>query len=264
MKSLEPGHSSSAPTAVSSAREKAEPPRKPARPPAGKKAPGGSWSARLKGKTRTLIALLVLTVAVVIGFHRPILYWMGQRLVVRDVVHRADAIVVLAGEKGERVDHGVDLLRKGYAPLLVMSGGPSEAGVPLARLMKEQAERAGVPAASIVTEDESLDTGEDARYTLRLARQRGWRSIILVTSPYHARRALKLFRAVYAPAGIEVVSCPVERSWFSAAGWWTRKKDCKAVLMEYAKGAWYSVSSLSTADSEPPAKAGESSPAASP
>ena len=202
----------------------------------------------------------MLTTAVVIGFHRPVLYWMGQRLVVRDVLHRADAIVVLAGEKGERVDQGVDLLRKGYAPLLVMSGGPSEAGVPLARLMKEQAERAGVSAASILTEDESLDTGENARYTLRLARQRGWHSIILVTSPYHARRALKLFRAVYAPASIEVVSSPVERSSFSAVGWWTRKQDCKVVLMEYAKSVWYTVSSLSTADSESPAKAASPSP----
>ena len=36
---------------------------------------------------------------------------------------RADAVIVLSGSKGERLDGALELVRKGIAPVLVISGG---------------------------------------------------------------------------------------------------------------------------------------------
>lgn len=207
----------------------------------GKLADTRSWWRRLPG---IILGVAIVLAVVAVGFHRSLLEWSAARLCVEDPLRKADAIVVLAGERGERVREGVALLRQGWAPRLLMSGGPSEADVPLADIMRDQALREGVPAAAILVQERSVDTGEDARFSLEMARAHGWKRVILVTSPYHARRAAWLFHEVFAPAGIEVLNNPVRQSWFSPKGWWTRKSDCKVVLMEYMKSAWYAVSWL--------------------
>ena len=43
-----------------------------------------------------------------------------------DPVEQADAVVVLAGGHGERLERGLDLVRNGVAPTLVLSFGPPE------------------------------------------------------------------------------------------------------------------------------------------
>jgi uncharacterized SAM-binding protein YcdF (DUF218 family) len=190
---------------------------------------------------RVALALGVLLTALAAGFYPTLLTWMATRLAVVDPLQHADAIVVLAGESGERVVEGVHLWREGWAPLIVMSGGLGEGNVTLAELMRRQAVSLGVDEHHIVVQDRSTDTGEDARYVAQLARQRGFHRVLLVTSPYHARRALWLFRRELAGTGIEVVSRPVRASWFRTSAWWTRKADRKVVLMEYLKEVWYVV-----------------------
>lgn len=142
---------------------------------------------------------------------------------------RADAIVVLGaavrapGEPGpamrRRVAHAVTAWRDGRAPTLVLSGGivgtpPSEAEV-MADLVRAE----GIAKDCLVLEDRSRNTFENALYTGRIMRERGWRRIILVTDPFHMPRAVFTFRRL----GLSVVGDAVRhrgaatrREWYGA------------------------------------------------
>jgi uncharacterized SAM-binding protein YcdF (DUF218 family) len=123
---------------------------------------------------------------------------------------RFDAIVVLAGgafSKGnlrpttqltsfsmERTLCGIDLFVKGLAPRLVFVGGrssQSDPGLIEAVEMKRFAERLGIPTESIVVDDRSRNTYENAVEARRLL---GDASVLLVTSAFHMPRAVGLFR----------------------------------------------------------------------
>lgn len=203
----------------------------------------------MKLKRWVLVPALALFLIVIV-FHPMFLTIMAQILEVREPLETCDCIVVLAGERGERVREAVALYHEGYAPVLLMSGGPSEANIPLAELMRAQALKEGVPEKNILLETRSLDTGEDALFTKEIILKKGFRSILLVTSPYHSRRALMIFRKVYAGCGVKIVSFPVRKSWFRVKEWWRRKKDTKVVLQEYSKLLWYLLSSKSLQPSE--------------
>ncbi|MBI3947736.1 MAG: YdcF family protein [Armatimonadetes bacterium] len=53
---------------------------------------------------------------------------------------------------------------------------------------------AGVPGAALVLEDRGRSTAESARLCARILRERGWRTALLVSDPWHLPRAARLFR----------------------------------------------------------------------
>lgn len=149
-----------------------------------------------------MLAALLLTMLALASCGVP-----GRELFLPAVpLQRADAIVVLgnrppleggevAPETERRVRRGVELYERGLAPIVIVTGGsvrPTEAEV-MARL----AEELGVPAEAIVREDRARDTPENARLSIEaLCEGRSDCSprVIVVSSPYHLRRAVELFR----------------------------------------------------------------------
>ena len=101
----------------------------------------------------------------------------------------ADAIVVLSGGRGHRLDEGVRLWNAGVGRTLVVSDGNApgwDAGNRLCR-------RARV----VCFHPEPYSTQGEARWLGREARRRGWDSVVVVTSTYHLRRARMIFRRCY-------------------------------------------------------------------
>lgn len=151
----------------------------------------------------------------------------------------ADVIVVLAGEETERVEYGVRLFKDGWArkDKIILAGGPLVWKYTWASLMKEHAISLGVPKDSILLEDKSKNTEEDAHFTKKVLNKYKYRSCILVTSPYHSRRAYTLFKKIMGNK-ILVISAPCEASWFRFDEWWKRRNDRAKVLEEYSKFIW--------------------------
>ncbi|MFO8056204.1 MAG: YdcF family protein [bacterium] len=124
----------------------------------------------------------------------------------------ADAIVVLGygppvDESGEvnpelrrRVEKGVELYRRDLAPVMIMTGGNTYKDFYESEVMKEVAVSMGVPEEAVICEREAESTIGNAGYTSRIMEERGMESCIVVSSPYHLKRAAELFRA----AGLEV------------------------------------------------------------
>jgi uncharacterized SAM-binding protein YcdF (DUF218 family) len=103
----------------------------------------------------------------------------------------ADAIVVLAGGSGERLAKGLAVAREGYAPTLVASAGP------------DWLCNASQPFSVICFSPNPNNTRGEAEAIGRLARERHWTRLILVTSTYHVTRARLLLDRCY-PGSVAV------------------------------------------------------------
>jgi uncharacterized SAM-binding protein YcdF (DUF218 family) len=158
-------------------------------------------------------------------------------LVVDDPLATADAVVVLAGDPGyERTTTAASLLRSGRGHLLVLTGGESGPG-DSARSLRDVAVALGVPPDRVRMEEASRSTREEFVALSPILRAEGIRSIIVVTSPYHERRALLTARR--ALAGIKVHIRGAAPSAWTPRGWWRTGGSRRIVMTEYAKLTYY-------------------------
>jgi len=99
----------------------------------------------------------------------------------------ADAVVVLAGDAGDRLRGGIALVRAGVAPVLVLDGQPDTDAV--AALCHSPQ-----PFEVVCLGPDPDSTRTEARAAGRLAAERGWTHLLVVTSRFHVTRAGVLFR----------------------------------------------------------------------
>ena len=93
----------------------------------------------------------------------------------------------------ERVVAAAALWRAGGAPLVIATGGRTQgARRAEAEVMAEALAAAGVP--EVLVEDAAMTTRDNARHVAALLAPRGLARVWLVTQPFHARRAVRLFR----------------------------------------------------------------------
>src|SRR5467141_3293412 len=164
-----------------------------------------------------------------------VLVGVGHWLDITDPLAKADAIVAISGDTGARANTAIALWKQGYAPLLIFSGGSSDPeSVASAELMKRTAVAAGVPANAIAVEGASA-TEENAARVAEVMKARGLVSAILVTSPYHQRRAAILFEREFGRAALTFRNHPADdRSWDPTL-WWTSDPSRTLTLIELAK-----------------------------
>ncbi|MBU0686430.1 MAG: YdcF family protein [Candidatus Margulisbacteria bacterium] len=183
-----------------------------------------------------LIGLIVIVV--LFSFKTSILQGLSSFLVIAHPLEKADAIVVLGGENGERVYSASNLYKKGYAPLIILTGGNLAWRLSEVDVMKKQALFYGIPASKIITENKSLSTLENAKFIMPILKERGIEKIILVTSPYHMRRAYQTFNKQLRKEKIDVIAAPVPPNKYTTYNpnrWWERHEDKQFVIMEYIK-----------------------------
>lgn len=185
------------------------------------------------GRLRRAAAAAALLLALAAVFTDAPARW----LVTRDPPRRADAVIVLAGDPDyERTKTGARLVLDGQARLLVLTGGEPGPG-DSAQSLRDVALRAGVPAARIRLEQVSHGTHESLEAVRTILEQEGVRRAIVVTSPYHQRRAA--WAARRSLHGIEILSQPAEPAAWKPEGWWKTARGRSIVLDEYAKLVYY-------------------------
>lgn len=146
---------------------------------------------------------------------------------------RADAIVVLTGGKG-RAEEGLSLLRQGRADLLILSGVNEDADAGsiffYSRLVEKE-------HGKIVLDKRSRSTYENAAVVSGLIRERGIKSIVLITSGYHMKRADFIFRHVTAP-DVVIYNYVASTPNFDVNRWWAGG-SLMLVMVEFLKYLWY-------------------------
>lgn len=120
----------------------------------------------------------------------------------------------------DRIWVGARLFKLGKAPQVLLTGG-SDRSVSVtseAVAMKELILDMGVPESSIILEENSRNTRENAFNSARLLKEMGLTRVLLVTSALHMHRAMALFEAT----GLDVMPVPADheaRHRFSGVDW---------------------------------------------
>lgn len=218
---------------------------------AGKENEAAGWEERLRrlyarARRRTAQVLAAGVAVYLLLFYTPLLWWVAAPLTVSAPAGNADAIVVFAGGVGEsgkagaglqeRVSQAVALYQSGLAPRVIFSSGYVFT-LKEGEIMKAVAVANGVPADAILLEERAANTFQNVDYTNRILADHGWRRILLVSSPYHMRRALLTWHAV-AP-DVRVTPTPVPQSEFYASEWGASFDQIRGILFEYAAIASY-------------------------
>jgi uncharacterized SAM-binding protein YcdF (DUF218 family) len=142
---------------------------------------------------------------------------------------------VLAGDfTGSRIITAGQLIRQGYAPKALVSGPYGVYGYYESELAIGFAEKRGFPASYFDSfPHHALSTREEAAAIATELRRRAARTVLLVTSNYHTRRAGKLFRAAAPELTFVVIAAPDE--YFSPHGWWRGRQGRKTFAIEWMK-----------------------------
>jgi uncharacterized SAM-binding protein YcdF (DUF218 family) len=192
---------------------------------------GSPEQRRLRWGSVWAAALVLFTFAVVFR-DAP-----ARFLVVEDPPEVVDAVVVLAGDPSyERTTYAAGLVLAGQAKWLVVTGGEPGPGDSAASL-RARAIALGVPPSAILSEESSSGTWESLVNLRPVLERAGIRSVALVTSPYHQRRASRVARRVW-PV-MRVVCRPARPSFWSPEGWWRSSRSRRVVLNEWLKLAGY-------------------------
>ena len=149
-------------------------------------------------------------------------------LCVADAPHKAEAIVLLGGEDGSREEKVVELFKAGWAPLVIISGD--------LRSRRDSLIHLGIPAQSILVDDQAKNTAENAFFTIRLLRAHNCHSALIVTSWFHTRRAGNCF--FHYGRDLSFYLQPTYQSAAVAKDWGPHHP---AILWEYPKNLWYMV-----------------------
>jgi len=95
----------------------------------------------------------------------------------------------------------------------------------------------GVPRDALLISDQSVGSlFEEAELVKKVVEDRGYRSIIVITSPTHSRRAWLTFRRVFrGNENIRILMTPTTYSNFKPEDWWKKGPYSQEVIAEYGK-----------------------------
>ena len=164
--------------------------------------------------------LAIILTALVVGF--VLLVGVGFYLSPQNNPDKADAIVVVSGgQTTSRAEKGIDLYKQGYAPKIIFSGAALDDGPSNAFAMRDQALASGVPASNIYIDEKSQNTYENAVNSKVILQSLAASKIILVTSPYHQRRANQTFESVLGK-DYQLIGVSAFDDRWSKSQWWRR------------------------------------------
>jgi len=198
--------------------------------------------------TRRVIKILLL---VIVAWF--VVAWIAARaLIVSADLPQADAIVVLSGSSTyiERTHKAADLYNQGRAPLVVLTDDNTRGGWSSAQQRNpyfverahEELVKQGVPPTQItVAPGLAEGTHEEALLVRDYVVARGLRTILIVTSAYHSRRALRSLRQAFDDAGMTlgIVTAPTGWQTPGPAFWWLHYEGWRSVAGEYVKLIYY-------------------------
>ncbi|MDQ1456124.1 MAG: hypothetical protein QOH28_1744 [Actinomycetota bacterium] len=151
--------------------------------------------------------------------------WLAAR---RDDARPSDAIIVLGAAEFDgrpskilaaRLDHAIDLYRRGIAPVVVVTGGRqpgdrfTEASVGASYLHDHQ-----VPERAILRETTGRSSWQSLAAAARFLKQRNLMRVVLVSDPYHSARVEDVAHDV----GLQAATSPTRTSPIKGAGEWRR------------------------------------------
>ncbi len=191
-----------------------------------------SMKGNARAKRIWLLVALVVVCVVVFAVH-------AGRLLVVDAPERSDVILVLAGETNLRPVRALALLDQGYARRVVIdvpraariyNSTEVELAQKYIQTLPQAASIEVCPIDGLSTRDESHDAERC------LAHEPGNR-ILIVTSDFHTRRALSIFRHEIRDKSFSVAASRDDASF--GVDWWKHRQWAKFFFDEWLRVLWW-------------------------
>jgi uncharacterized SAM-binding protein YcdF (DUF218 family) len=176
------------------------------------------------------VIMLILAVGGFVLLQPPILGMVWPRLLMVNVpLEKADCLILLGGEQDARPVVTARLYASGVAPLIFITGSGDNSANKRALLDR------GIPSSAIKVEPLARSTLMNARLLRPMLEAEGIRSALIITSPFHTRRALAVFRHEIPSVRFGIVDARRE--------YWATRQGIKgfnaSVIAEFGKTAYY-------------------------
>jgi uncharacterized SAM-binding protein YcdF (DUF218 family) len=185
---------------------------------------------------------VALALAVLATF---VVRYAGDALVMSEHVGEPDAIVVLASHEWERLPVAADIARQ-YPAARVVLTQPAEVTEHNCFDCSTRVNRltaAGVNRDRVTVLPQGVtNTYDEAKAAAAFVGREHVDRVVVVTSPYHGRRALATFRHLFKSAGVEAhVGLASPSSHADPRRWWLRSYDREYVAYEWAGIVYYAI-----------------------
>lgn len=163
----------------------------------------------------------------------------AARFLVVDEPTKSDAIVVLAGETNVRPARALELLRLGFAPRVFLDAETRDLIYDQRLTDIAQKYLNGLPETNRVSVCPivGFSTNAEADDVERCLQPLGAHRVLIVTSDYHTRRALLIFRHRLPQYQFNAAAARNPQQFGDA--WWTRREWAKVTFDEWSKMLWW-------------------------
>ena len=161
------------------------------------------------------------------------------RMLVVDAPEKSDLILVLAGEADYRPKQGLRLLDQGYGRVLILNV-PAAAriyGFSETELAQKEIQPLSEAPLVRVCPITGLSTKEEAHDAAECMGGLTGKRVLLVTSEYHTRRALSIFRHEVRDRAFSV-SAVYDETQFGVR-WWQHRQWAKTFVDEWLRVLWW-------------------------
>jgi uncharacterized SAM-binding protein YcdF (DUF218 family) len=177
---------------------------------------------------------------------------LANYLIISRPLERPEALIVLSGSSQyvERCRKAAELYRERNISLIYLTNDGELSGwsvadqrnVPFLELERRELVENGVLNDSIRVLDGTVKgTDDEAKTMATEAKAQGLKSVLIVTSPYHTRRAYRAFERMFVESGtqIGIEHAPLNYEQPSPYIWWLSLRGWQLVGGEYVKSAVY-------------------------
>jgi DUF218 domain-containing protein len=188
----------------------------------------------LAGKRRIRMVALVLAVLLALFAAR------AGRFLLVDAPRPSDVIVVLAGETDRRPARALELLQQGYGKRVLIDV-PAESNIyTFTQLDLAQKYVQSLPQAAAVSVCPivGLSTKAETQDVDKCLTRMNAGTVLIVTSEFHTRRALSIFRRELRGRTFSVAAAYDDAQF--GTHWWTHRQWAKTAVDEWLRLLWWS------------------------
>jgi DUF218 domain len=162
----------------------------------------------------------------------------GSFLIV-DAPRPSDVILVLAGETDRRPERALQLLAQGYGRRVVLDVPTNAKLYEFTQIQLAQKYIQDLPQGAAVTvcPIDGLSTRDESKDAKKCLAGDGGKSVLIVTSDFHTRRALDIFQREV-PGHKYSVAAARDAEQFGAR-WWTHRQWAKTLVNEWLRLIWW-------------------------
>jgi DUF218 domain len=180
-----------------------------------------------------------LVAAALLGCVLAVLLAKAGSFLIVDAPRPSDVILVLAGETDRRPERGLQLLAQGYGRRMVLDVPTNAKLYEFTQIQLAQKYVQDLPQGALVNvcPIHGLSTKDESKDAEKCLIREGGKRVLIVTSDFHTRRALDIFRREVPEYEYSVAASRNEQKF--GVRWWTQREWAKIFVDEWLRFIWW-------------------------